>query len=363
MNTLVDFFILAGISQGAFMGAALIFSRHFKSKSNKYLGLAILTMTQITFLGWLDSEQWVMEWWTEIMWEFLFPVFLFLYFIQSLNHSFQNQKWTRWLFLPFVLSVLVKCMVDLLKNQEMITISLEQRLELYDHIEYNLSFFYGLFLVTWGGVMVWKARTEIGAKRKWLKHICLGVVSLYAVWLFADISESSLDMDLWNVLWSGLSILFLGLVYFGVFHLRLWEQRDEIEALWKEKKAIVSTIPKKGSATGAKHLQRLKQLMEEEELYKDPQLSRDQVAEKMEMSGSYLSSIVKELHEKSFVEYVNTFRIEAAKHMLRDPTFNKYSIQAIGLEAGFQSRSAFYDAFQKGTGKSPGAFKKSPKLS
>jgi len=55
---------------------------------------------------------------------------------------------------------------------------------------------------------------------------------------------------------------------------------------------------------------------------------------------------------------VNDYRIEAAKKLLHNPTFNKYVIEAIGMEVGFKSKSAFYKAFNASLGMSPGMFRK-----
>ncbi|WP_344820962.1 AraC family transcriptional regulator [Aquimarina gracilis] len=43
---------------------------------------------------------------------------------------------------------------------------------------------------------------------------------------------------------------------------------------------------------------------------------------------------------------------------MHDPVFHKYSVEAIGLEAGFKSKSAFYSTFKASLGMSPGAFRK-----
>ena len=62
--------------------------------------------------------------------------------------------------------------------------------------------------------------------------------------------------------------------------------------------------------------------------------------------------------DTSFTNYVHSFRIKEAKTYLSNPEFSSYTMVSIGLEAGFNSRSAFFDVFKKETGKTPLQYKK-----
>jgi AraC-like DNA-binding protein len=49
--------------------------------------------------------------------------------------------------------------------------------------------------------------------------------------------------------------------------------------------------------------------------------------------------------------------VEEVKKKLKNPEFDNYSIISIGLESGFNSKSVFYKAFKKHTGKSPSEYR------
>ena len=75
------------------------------------------------------------------------------------------------------------------------------------------------------------------------------------------------------------------------------------------------------------------------------------------VSPRRLSEIVNQAG--GFYEYVNHFRVDAARRLLADPAERRTSIEAIGLMTGFRSRSTFYEAFKRETGSTPGAWRTS----
>jgi AraC-like DNA-binding protein len=59
----------------------------------------------------------------------------------------------------------------------------------------------------------------------------------------------------------------------------------------------------------------------------------------------------------SFHERLMRVRVEDVKTQLVDPASDRYTIEGIGLSAGFGSRSALYAAFRKLEGRTPAAFR------
>lgn len=101
----------------------------------------------------------------------------------------------------------------------------------------------------------------------------------------------------------------------------------------------------------------LEKLMSKEKLYKNADLSLVSVAEMLHISSTYLSQLVNAINNSNFSDYINNYRIKEAKKMLTNAQYSKYTIVSIGLEAGFNSKSTFYNAFKKHTGKTPSEYK------
>ena len=97
--------------------------------------------------------------------------------------------------------------------------------------------------------------------------------------------------------------------------------------------------------------------MTEEKLYTNPELTIDLLAKKVNSNTKYVSQAINENAEMNFSTYINTFRIEEAKHLLKEQESRFWSIDAIAANCGFNNPTSFYQAFKKNTGMTPAAFK------
>ena len=101
---------------------------------------------------------------------------------------------------------------------------------------------------------------------------------------------------------------------------------------------------------------KLSVIMETEALYQNPDIKLKDLADKLNVSTHFLSQLLNDNLGQSFAQYINGWRVEASKKLLKE---NKnFTLEAIGLEAGFSSKSSFYSTFKKVTGVTPAAYKK-----
>jgi len=103
----------------------------------------------------------------------------------------------------------------------------------------------------------------------------------------------------------------------------------------------------------------LKQLMAENKLYLDPDLSLPKLAEQLETSVNHLSQAINAGLEMTFFDYVNQYRINDAMEILRNGNQRFPAILDVALSVGFNSTSTFYTAFKKINGHSPAKFRRS----
>jgi AraC-like DNA-binding protein len=111
------------------------------------------------------------------------------------------------------------------------------------------------------------------------------------------------------------------------------------------------------SAEAAEDLhQRLNNLMTDRQVYRESELSLTDLAERLDTHPNYLSQIINEKEGKNFYDYVNAMRVEAFLKTAADPKNSHYTLLALALECGFNSKSAFNRYFKKATGQAPSVF-------
>lgn len=94
----------------------------------------------------------------------------------------------------------------------------------------------------------------------------------------------------------------------------------------------------------------------DDELFLNPNITLDEMAKKINIPKHTLSQYLNEKLEKSFSIYINEYRVEKAKEFLQ--TRNNYTIENIGYESGFNSKSTFFTIFKKFTGQTPSEYQK-----
>lgn len=132
-----------------------------------------------------------------------------------------------------------------------------------------------------------------------------------------------------------------------------------IASLCAQRIKELHTKSKTQFSTAHKYFKKLEELMRFKKLYRNPCLSLSSVAEVLGISACYLSSMINRLLNKSFIDFINEYRVADVKQNLTSNAFAHYTIVSLGLEAGFNSKSAFYSAFKKHTGLTPVQYKNS----
>jgi len=147
---------------------------------------------------------------------------------------------------------------------------------------------------------------------------------------------------------------FLYLAIFGYFYTD--------NAQFSAQKPVKKYANKKiGTGEATLLLNKVNQLILTEELYKNNQLKLKILSEKSAIPTHRLSQLLNDNLGKSFNAYINEYRIKAACQLLQTP--HNLSLEGIGYEVGFKSKSTFFTTFKKIKQMTPAQFQQqiSPK--
>jgi AraC-like DNA-binding protein len=106
------------------------------------------------------------------------------------------------------------------------------------------------------------------------------------------------------------------------------------------------------------YLAKLKTFMMEEKPFLNPEITINELSEKVNIPPRYLSQVINDSLNKNFYDFINSYRIEEAKENLINSHYAKKTILEILYDAGFNSKSTFNKVFKDYTGLTPTEFRR-----
>ncbi|MBC6904067.1 AraC family transcriptional regulator [Saccharophagus sp. K07] len=103
--------------------------------------------------------------------------------------------------------------------------------------------------------------------------------------------------------------------------------------------------------------QRIDRFMLAEKPYLNSRLTLERFAHLLQAPPRQVSLAINRCFEQNYQEYINRFRIEEAKRLLRDPTSQALTILEVGQRSGFNSKATFNRFFKSFVGVTPTAYR------
>lgn len=102
---------------------------------------------------------------------------------------------------------------------------------------------------------------------------------------------------------------------------------------------------------------RMKEEIDDNKMFLDPNLSRESLAEHLGTNRTYISEAVSQMTGMSFPQYISSLRVNEAERRLHDANVNISNLTDFGRTLGFASLSAFQTAFKRQTGMTLSAYR------
>lgn len=188
---------------------------------------------------------------------------------------------------------------------------------------------------------VFSKNEKLTASESWLLWVFMGNLVIYSAYLIGY-------FNLYIISTIAFSVVFYALLIFLLFKSNRENVFKDIPEKYNSKKI--------GNKEAEDLKAKLHEIMLEKQFHKNANIKLKDIAKELNISSHKLSQFLNDNLSKSFAFFINEYRIEEAKKLLKEN--NQYTLEAIGFEAGFSSRSTFYATFKKAEGKTPSEFKK-----
>lgn len=360
--TFLDFIGLLGILLSCFLVVLIWSSDSFRSDVHHYFALTIISLN-LCLAGTLFEDYAPFNGMLEIIqWPFLFPFAFLIYVLKAIKDPLFGRIKIRLLLLPCAILSTFQ-IIDFTTGFDVYDWLSKGDEHQYRLLIESVSFGfvpYAIAIFTFSYLKIRKAKNLYAGEKKWLTFHALSFLIFSVCWLLSDPVALLLDFAIWDYLLAALGVLLTVTTYRGVHQLNIFEQRRLLGGMQNHapKNEQVSTTKQRPKKKTPANIEQLHQLMTNDRLYLYPALTRSMVADKLGLSDGYLSELIGSSLQSNFNDYINAFRVNRAMEMFDDEKFDAFSIEAIGYESGFKSKSVFYKAFKKCTNETPGAYRK-----
>lgn len=371
MEEVVNILIWAAMIQGFLLGLLYILSKKHESRANKILGLFlwafVLEGFTIVPFGNLGSYS-THGYFTLPEVKLLFPLLFMHYVFEKLGCT---EGYIRFLKVHYV-AVLAPLLITLL-NVVLFALSNQS---IYDLLSFSLiekafmTMQYYAFALTVIGIFltVYETRkymryvqstyTDMNMLQiRWLWQLIFGIMPIAILWgieLYTIAMYGHGSSERVSMLWMMIVVFIYFISYKAFLHKNLFENVSLAPEIAGDQDYEIEKIP---DAQDEQLGSQLSSLMNTHQYYLRQDLTIYDLSKEVDISPRIISETVNGIFHKNFSEWVNTFRVEDAKEKLKDPSFHHLSIEGIGFESGFKSRSAMYASFKKLAGVNPGHFR------
>ncbi len=376
---LINLIFITGVLYGLIFSFTLFFMKKKMGKPILFLNLQVLFITLNNLQAWLIDMNLVSSWpyirYMRVPWYVMcmpmFYVFL-VHYLKLSSRRFYVLGITLGLFGSFIL--LRVGLIFYAQQNHFGEDQLKYFMDKYSSIEEIICYSYTLAIFLLSLTTFYRRQYLFTIvleydDLKWIKHFLNLAGLILVIWLTAIIKSIGNSVfsspEIYYPLRLSTTILIYWIGFKGLFRFRIKEDRivlrknirkqiktETKEFLWDQDGHTELKSDKR-----REQFDRVNAFVIEQKLYLDPYLSLESLARCSQLSSGYLSNLINTFGDIHFADYINRFRVEQAKKMLKDGDYSAYTIISIGLESGFNSKSTFYKAFKKFTGMTPREFK------
>ncbi len=339
---LLFFFSALGAFNGILLGIYFLFFIKSKKQEHIFLGLLLLLLSirigKSTFLFFNKN---LFELFIQIGLSacFLIGPAFFLYVSSAINtKNWSVKNW--WVHLvPFLILIGVLS----------VNYSYYEYKDLWQDYFIPMIYWQWLAYIIAGGFYIRHSLRTVFFNKKKVTEIAIWKISVFIgvfiIWIAYNTTAYT------SYITGAISFTFIVYVLFLVLIFR--RSKGKTNSVIKEKYASKKIAESEANVL----IENLQNFLREEKLFKNANLKSSDLAKKMRLTTHQFSQLLNDNLGKNFAVFINEYRIEEAKILIQKKS--PLTLESIGYECGFNSKSTFYTTFKKITGVTPAQYRKS----
>lgn len=181
---------------------------------------------------------------------------------------------------------------------------------------------------------------------KWIRSFLVGYILVFTATLILSVFFNTNQIDIKS---SNQIIYYLLCIFVYYIGYQGYKQRAFLTAL-PINTVDVTKAKKNEKSQDEIFISRLQQFMFENKPFLNPTLTLDQLAQGLNVPPYFLSQILNTELKCNFFDFVNNFRVEEFKRNLEIKSNTNYTLLALALDSGFNSKASFNRIFKNKTG-------------
>ncbi len=338
---------ILSVSTSFMLGLLFLTSKSRKNKANIFLGLFLWSLSIEVLFSFLNGQDIVLPESFSLS-ELTLP-FLFFYVVKTLNYKIKAIFGL--LLIPFFFQLFDDTFA-------------------YTFISYG----FGLFILFYTLRLLKKHNRSVGdyysdienKTLSWIKTIIYIYLFFYAFWITEDLIGSQFEFVVVYFAITSTVLTLVMIYWIGYNGFSQPEIFDASVLILQHKKNInddklaptsveVETrqneIQKDGNSED--RFNRLSQKIREDRLFLQKDLTIRNLSQQLGINEKEFSSLINTHTQKNFYHYINQFRVEEFKRLLKTEKAQHLSLLGLSEEAGFHSKSTFYSVFKSSEGITP----------
>lgn len=360
--------IISGVFHG-FIFSVIVLSKK-KIKNNFFLALTVLllSLSNLQYFA-IDinlASIYPFLNYFFIPWQWLILPMFYLYVEKTIDREMRSSLQRILLFSPFIIVLIVHVFQIFYKffiDSSYIIPSHFKR-GIYIYIElFSFIFNIVVILLTYKTILIYEKEQnnskELKPETRWLKELIYVGFIICLLWFVALLLVIFFNLNksyIFYPMWIGISALVYWMGYIGLGKAQLLEERVLLRE--QRKTEFVKMSKEKNTEAQLEILNFINSEVQTQKLFLNPELNIKSLAQELNLKPNAISESINKDTRYNFTDYINSFRVSEVKKMLENPDYSNYTIVAIGLEAGFNSKASFYRVFKKFEGVTPSEFLK-----